>query len=177
MLLAEQGTPALTLERLCERMSRSKGSFYHHFGSMPKYRARLLDHVEAEFTTAITGAVERFDALPARERLRRLVAEAIKDTGPRLEIAMRAWAKQDPEAAAVQERVDAARIAYLRKLCDEAGHTEPEQMATLVYLVSVGAAHLMPPLPPAELRAMYELLFPLLDRPGPWDPNTGEGAS
>ncbi|WP_369273843.1 TetR/AcrR family transcriptional regulator [Streptomyces sp. R11] len=162
-LLAEQGAPAVTLDRLCERMGRSKGAFYHHFGSMPKYRTRLLGYFEAEHTMAIIDAVEGASALAARERLSRLVAEAIKDTGPELEIAMRAWAKQAPEAAAVQERVDATRIEYLRGLCEEAGHATPDKLAKLLYLVLIGGAHLMPPLPPAEKRGMYELLFPLLD--------------
>ncbi|MFC5034882.1 TetR/AcrR family transcriptional regulator [Streptomyces sp. DSM 41987] len=164
-LLAEQGAPAVTLDRLCERMGMSKGSFYHHFGSMPKYRRGLLSHFEAEHTTAIIDAVQALAELPARERLGRLVVEAIKDTGPDLEIAMRAWAKQDPEAASVQGRVDATRIAYLRDLCHEAGHPQPEQMATLLYVMWIGAAHLMPPLPGAQLRGLYEAMLALLDRP------------
>ncbi|MEU9479529.1 TetR/AcrR family transcriptional regulator [Streptomyces sp. NPDC048191] len=163
-LLAEQGAPAVTLDRLCERMGMSKGAFYHHFGSMPKYRIRLLDHFEAKCTTAIINGVEASDTLPARERLARLLAEVTKDAGPPLEIAMRAWAKQDPEAARVQERVDATRIGYLRDLCEQAGHGRPDQVAKMLYLMLVGAEHLTPPLPKPELRGMYELLMPLLDR-------------
>ena len=162
-LLAEQGAPSVTLDRLCDRMGMSKGAFYHHFGSMPKFRTRLLGHFEAEYTTAIIDAVEGAGGLSARERLNRLVAEVIKDTGPELEIGMRAWAKQDPEAAAVQTRVDAVRIDYLRRLCEETGHASPDKMATLLYLVLIGGAHVMPPLPPPEKRGMYDLLLPLLD--------------
>ncbi|MEV4429514.1 TetR/AcrR family transcriptional regulator [Streptomyces sp. R-07] len=163
-LLAEQGAPAVTLERLCERMSMSKGAFYHHFGSMPKYRTRLLGHFEARFTTAIIDGVEVIESLPARERLSRLLTEATKDAGLPLGVAMRAWAKQDPEAARVQERVDATRIGYLRGLCEQAGYDRPDQTAKMLYLMLVGAEHLMPPLPKSELRGMYELLLPLLDQ-------------
>lgn len=162
-LLAEQGAPAVTLDRLCERMEMSKGAFYHHFGSMPKFRSRLLGHYEERFTTAIIDVVEGAGGLTARAKLERLAAEAVDDTGPDLEIAMRAWAKQDREAAAMQERVDATRIAYLRERCEEAGHAAPERMATLLYLVLIGGDHLMPPLPAAEMHAVYELLYPLLD--------------
>ncbi|MER6379306.1 helix-turn-helix domain-containing protein [Streptomyces sp. NPDC001250] len=164
-LLAEQGAPAVTLERLCARMGMSKGAFYHHFGSMPKYRTRLLDHFEAKCTTAIIDRVEAPGTLPAPERLDRLIAEVTKDASPSLEVALRAWAKQDPEAARVQERVDATRIGYLRQLCEQAGHGRPDQMAKMLYLMLIGAEHLMPPLPKSELRGMYELLMPLLDRP------------
>jgi AcrR family transcriptional regulator len=162
-LLAEQGAPAVTLERLCERMGMSKGAFYHHFGSMPKYRIRLLGHFEATYTTAIIDAVDALDTLPARERLNRLLAEATRHAGPPLEVAMRAWAKQDPEAARVLERVDATRIAYLRALCEEGGHGSPDRTAKMLYLMLVGAEHLMPPLPKTELRGMYDLLLPLLE--------------
>ncbi|TDD84777.1 TetR/AcrR family transcriptional regulator [Actinomadura darangshiensis] len=162
-LLAEQGAPAVTLDRMCERMGMSKGAFYHHFGSMPKFRTRLLSHYEDRYTTAIIDVVEEAGDLPAREKLERLTAEAVNDTGPGLEIAVRAWAKQDPEAAAMQQRVDARRIEYLRGLCESAGHASPVQMATLLYLVLIGGAHLMPPLPAAGKHEIYELLLPLMD--------------
>ncbi|WP_067821548.1 TetR/AcrR family transcriptional regulator [Actinomadura kijaniata] len=158
-LLAEQGAPAVTLERVCERMGMSKGAFYHHFGSVPKFRTRLLAHFEAEYTTAVIDAVEGAADLPARERLDLLVAEALRDTTPDLEIAVRAWAKQDPEAAAVQERVDATRVAYVRDLCERAGHADPDRTATLVYLVLIGGAHLAPPLPHEDKRALCALVL------------------
>ncbi|MEU8124576.1 TetR/AcrR family transcriptional regulator [Spirillospora sp. NPDC049024] len=175
VLLAEQGAPAVTLDRMCERMRMSKGAFYHHFGSMPKFRARLLAHYEERYTTTIIDVVEAEAAdLPARERLDRLATAAIGDAGPELEIAVRAWAEQDPEAAEMQRRVDATRIAYLRGLCREAGHASPDRMATLLYLVVIGGAHLMPPLPAEEKHGIYDLLSPLLDTGGTPSPPPAE---
>ncbi|WP_433463044.1 TetR/AcrR family transcriptional regulator [Spirillospora sp. CA-128828] len=166
VLLAEQGAPAVTLDRMCERMGMSKGAFYHHFGSMPKFRTRLLARYEERYTTAIIDVVEADAALSARRKLDRLAREAIIDTGPDLEIAVRAWANQDREAAEMQQRVDATRIAYLRGLCEEAGHSSPDRLAVLLYLVLIGGAHLMPPLPAADKHDIYELLYPLLDAEG-----------
>lgn len=163
VLLAEQGAPAVTLQQMCERMNLSKGAFYHHFGSMPKFRARLLAHYEERYTTALIDVAEETAGPSAREKLERLAREAISDAGPDLEIAVRAWAKQDPQAAATQRRVDATRLAYLRGLCRDAGHASPDRMAELLYVVLIGGAHLMPPLPAAEKHAIYDLLFPLLD--------------
>lgn len=68
----------------------------------------------------------------------KLLAEATKDAGLPLGVAMRAWAKQDPEAARVQERVDATRIGYLRDLCEQAGYGRPDQTAKMLYLMLVG---------------------------------------
>ena len=45
-LVASLGAPALTLDRICERMALTKGAFYHHFGSVPKFRMALLDRYE-----------------------------------------------------------------------------------------------------------------------------------
>jgi len=110
-LVASLGAPALTLDRICERMALTKGAFYHHFGSVPKFRKALLDWYEQRRTGAVIEAVEAAGSLGPRDRLLRLLDEALKDTdeagGPDLEVAIRAWAKQDPQAAKTQERVDA----------------------------------------------------------------------
>jgi len=49
-LVASLGAPALTLDRICERMALTKGAFYHHFGSVPKFRMALLDWYEQRRT-------------------------------------------------------------------------------------------------------------------------------
>ena len=161
-LLAEEGAPALRLDRVCDRMGLTKGAFYHHFGSVPRFRAAVLERFEEQRTAAVIEAVEATGASTGRERLLELLDIAVRDRpGPDLETAVRAWAKQDPVAAAVQERVDARRIGYLSELCEEAGHPAPDRLATAIYIMLIGAAHLLPPLPKAELRAMYvELVLP-----------------
>ena len=92
-------------------MALTKGAFYHHFASVPKFRKALLDWYEQRRTGAVIEAVEAAGSLGPRDRLLRLLDEALKDTdeagGPDLEVAIRAWAKQDPQAAKTQERVDA----------------------------------------------------------------------
>jgi AcrR family transcriptional regulator len=162
-VLAELGASAVTLDRMCERMGLTKGAFYHHFGSMPAFREQLLTQFEAERTTAIIDIVERAPNRSARDRLEQLLLEVTRDGNPRLEIALRAWANQDQAAAKAMRRVDATRIGYVRRLCAEAGHREPKQLATLLYVVLIGADHVQPPLPRAEKRAMYDRLAPLLD--------------
>lgn len=157
-ILAAQGVPALTIELLCERLALTKGSFYHHFRGMPAYRVALLDHFEARFTTAFIDTVESGARVPAAVRLENLldlVTRAVAPPG--LEVAVRAWAQQDDQARAVQERVDRRRIDYLRALWEQRGGEDPGTMALLLYLILVGAGHLVPPPTAGELRTVYDL--------------------
>ncbi|GAA3097037.1 TetR/AcrR family transcriptional regulator [Streptosporangium carneum] len=157
-ILAVQGVPALTIELLCERLGLTKGSFYHHFRGMPAYRAALLEHFERRFTTEFIEAVESAAPAPATVRLERLL-DLVAGSGdsPALEVAVRAWAQQDDLARAVQERVDRRRIDYLSALWEQRGGQEPRNMALLLYLVLIGAGHLVPALTVKELREVYDL--------------------
>ncbi|MFI0356931.1 TetR/AcrR family transcriptional regulator [Actinomadura sp. 9N407] len=159
-ILAGQGAPALTIERLTERLGLSKGSFYHHFGGMGGYKTALLAHIEDVCTTRLIDLAEQDTGAAPMAKLERLMDLVVSDVGhgPELEVAVRAWAQQDPEARALQERVDHARIDYLRTLWlalsddpDEAG-----QVASLFYLITIGGAHVIPPVPGPELRGLFE---------------------
>ena len=65
-LVASLGAPPLTLDRTCERMTLTKGAFYHHFGSVPKFRMALLDWYEQRRTGAVIEAVEAAGSLGPR---------------------------------------------------------------------------------------------------------------
>ncbi|MBA9007078.1 TetR/AcrR family transcriptional regulator [Thermomonospora cellulosilytica] len=168
-ILAAEGAPALTIERLTGRLGLSKGSFYHHFGGMGGFRTALLRHFEDKGTTRFIEEAERDPAAPPLVRLRRLLDLVVGDeTGPELEIAVRAWALQDPEVRRVQERIDATRMAYLRSLWRQYGGDarEADRIARLLYLITIGAEQIVPTLAPAELREVYELTIRLATRRG-----------
>ena len=42
-ILADGGPNALRLDRLCERLGVTKGSFYWHFADLPAYRTALIE--------------------------------------------------------------------------------------------------------------------------------------
>ncbi|WP_218009811.1 TetR/AcrR family transcriptional regulator, partial [Actinomadura kijaniata] len=163
-ILGEHGAPALTIERLTERLGLTKGSFYHHFKGMGGYKTALLAHIEAEGTAAYIAYADSGPDRSARARLDRL-AERVSDDdrGPALEVAVRAWAQQDPEVRALQERVDRTRMAYLRDLWQEitGDPAAAEQTALLLYLVTIGADHLVPAASGRALRGLYDLVIRL----------------
>ncbi|WP_067462047.1 TetR/AcrR family transcriptional regulator [Nocardia amamiensis] len=157
-VLAEDGARALTVDRLCADLGLTKGSFYHHFRGMSGYKTALLEHFETEFTGRYIAEAEEGDA-PAHDRLARLRNRILADHEAEraVEIAMRAWAMQDPEVYRLHERVDQRRVDYVAALLRDIGEfgDETELLARLYYLALIGAQQVIPPLPPQDIAEIY----------------------
>ncbi|MFF0265432.1 TetR/AcrR family transcriptional regulator [Kribbella sp. NPDC004536] len=162
-LLAEEGAPAVTIERLTGVLGVTKGSYYHHFKGAAGYKAALLEYFELRYTTRLIDAVEKSgDAKDKLLHLLRLVLADSDSAG--LEIAVRAWALQDVEVRAAQERVDKARTAYLKKLCRGLdADVDPDRFAQLLYLILIGAEQVVPPIGTRDVRKIYDLVLRLID--------------
>lgn len=162
-LLADEGAPAVTIERLTGKLGVTKGSYYHHFKGAAGYRTALLEYFEARFTTRLIDTVEREpDAEPSAklQHLLRLVLS--NQDNASLEIAVRAWALQDPEVRAAQERVDRARTEYLKGLCRGlTTSADADRFAELLYLILIGAEQVLPPIDNNHLRDIYLLTLRL----------------
>jgi AcrR family transcriptional regulator len=156
-VLAAEGAPAVTIESLTTRLGLSKGSYYHHFKGASDFRTALLQYFEAQFTARLIAAVEHQPDAPAAAKLKRLLELVVSDASEvRLEIAIRAWALQDAEARATQERVDKARTDYLQQLCrglDDVA--DPDRLARMLYLIFVGAEQVLPSVPSGELHDIF----------------------
>ncbi|TDW17489.1 TetR/AcrR family transcriptional regulator [Kribbella kalugense] len=163
-LLATEGAPAITIERLTDQLGVTKGSYYHHFGSAGGFKTALLEHFEAQYTTRLIDTIEGETAKP-EEKLQHLLRLVLADPDvAALEIAVRAWALQDPDVRAAQERVDEARTAYLKELCRGIGaDVDPDRFAQLLYLILIGAEQVLPSIDRAELREIYDLTLRLID--------------
>jgi AcrR family transcriptional regulator len=162
-LLAEEGAPAVTIDRLTSKLGVTKGSYYHHFKGAAGFRTALLEYFEAQFTTRLIDAVEREpDAEPAA-KLQHLLRLVLSDPdSAQLEIAVRAWALQDAEVRAAQERVDRARTSYLKELCRGLTvEVDPDRFAQLLYLILIGAEQVLPSIPKADLREIYAMTLRL----------------
>lgn len=166
-VLASEGDGALTVDALCERLDRTKGSFYHHFAGRSGY-------VEALLTAWERQATDRFVEIghgggPVEDRLRAVNRQASELRNARLERAIRGWAAREPLAARAQDRVDARRLELLEDLCEERmGRGEAaRRLARVFQLVFVGAQHLEPPMEGPELYRTFRFLDPLFDREEP----------
>jgi AcrR family transcriptional regulator len=174
-VLAEQGAPALRIDRLAQGLGLSKGSFYHHFDAMPAYRTALLAHFEQHSTMRFIEAVAGAEMDGARARIELLMDLVLDEDDHGLETAVRAWALQDADAHEVLQRVDAVRVDYLEGLCRDLGHGGHSiDSARAFYLVMIGAEQIIPPLARHELRRLWVMILDA-DRPGPTPRGCGGG--
>lgn len=165
-ILEHEGDGGLTVDALCERLGRTKGSFYHHFGGRDDYVGSLLSEWERRATDRLidTGHIDA----PVETRLRAVNRQASELRNARVERAIRGWASREPQARVVQDRVDLRRLAFLEELCAERmGEGDgARRLARVFQLVFVGAQHLDPPLEGEELYQTYRFLDPLLHQGG-----------
>jgi AcrR family transcriptional regulator len=156
-LLREGGEGAITIERLCERLNRTKGAYYHHFRDVSAYLDALLEHWVAKHTYAPIAAAET--GQDAHERRQRL-EESVRKLDMKLERAVRAWALRDERAARVLRNVDARRIDYLAGLHATARTKGPRArvLAQLEYAAFVGAQQIFPSLSAHQARAVEAAL-------------------
>lgn len=168
-VLAEEGAAGIRIDRIAARLGLSKGSFHHHFDGAEGYKHALLSHFERlsieTLNAAIGETVESDDPKAILERLTQLIEP--RDAGlyrPELDVAVRAWSTSDPDVRAVQARIDEARIEALQRVWRPlvASDAEARTAALLPYLLAVGAASVTPPIGASALRALFEMLLPLV---------------
>ncbi len=153
-LLAEVGADDLTIEALTVTLGVTKGSFYHHFGAFQDYKEALLDHFEREGTVKIIAQLEEAGSDIAK--LQQLL-DAVAAGPWRVETAVRAWALQDADVRACQERLDARRRTYFRELCASlSGDDDWAQVAAdMLYALYVGCLQMVPPIEGEARRKVF----------------------
>ena len=153
-VLGERGSEALTIAVMCERLQITKGSFYHHFGSMAGFVRGLLRYWEQEHSERLI-ALSEAQADP-RERIRVLTDIAL-ELPHASEGAIRAWARSNPEIAAVVERVDQRRVQHIADAVAALGadRDRAQLLAHLSTTVLVGAQTREHPVDHDRLRRMF----------------------
>ncbi|MBL8430971.1 MAG: TetR/AcrR family transcriptional regulator [Dechloromonas sp.] len=125
-VLARDGLGGLRIEVLAKRCGVTKGSFYWHFKDRQDLLTAMLDYWkegrirDIEKTTSVTPGREREQLHFAIE----VYGASRNRKGMAIELAVRDWARHDPQAATVVEAVDLYRLECTRKLFVAAGMTD-----------------------------------------------------
>ncbi|MCC2112694.1 MAG: TetR family transcriptional regulator [Hyphomicrobiales bacterium] len=154
--LAELGPEGLTIDALCARAGRTRGSFYHHFETMETYRTGLGDHWRQRHTENIIEKTE--GRLKPSERWTALRALAMA-LDPATEQGMRRLAAVDANVREICRAVDARRIAYLSALYEQSGRFDRKTAAALArleYAAFVGFQVIAPDAGDADLQDIWQ---------------------
>jgi AcrR family transcriptional regulator len=127
-VLAREGVSGLRVEVLAKRCGVTKGSFYWHFKDRRDLLGAVLERWkegrirDIEKTTSISPGQERAQLHYAIE----VYGASRNRRGMAIELAIRDWARHDPQAAAVVESVDLYRLECTRRLFVAAGMSDAE---------------------------------------------------
>jgi AcrR family transcriptional regulator len=166
-VLAEHGSEALTIAALGDRLQVTKGSFYHHFGSLPGFVEQLLAYWETEHG-------DRVIAGPRAEPDAWRRVESLTTVGLRLphasEAALRAWGRSRPDVAEVVARVDRRRERQLADSIAAVGgdRARARLLARTGLTLLVGAQQREHPVDLRRMRAVLEEFVYLVEVETTW---------
>ena len=162
-VLAEQGVRALKVERLCQQLGVTRGSFYWHFEDIHGYRAALVESWNT-FLERDRRSLAELDALPPRERLSTMMIALVSPQHWMLERAMREWARSDPVAAANIRAADRRLVHSVAKAYADYGFSpdDAKLRAELTFAAGIGLLHLAGSAEQAQSVAQRERFLDLM---------------
>jgi AcrR family transcriptional regulator len=142
-MLAAEGPDSVRVEVLAQRLGVTRGGFYRQFAGRSELVEAMLDVWEQRSIDDVRQRVEA-DGGDARRKVRKAGMLTFSAELLPLDLAVRDWARRDPEVGARLRRVDNRRMAYLREListiCDD--DAEVEARALLAFSLVI-ADHLI----------------------------------
>ena len=134
-VVAQKGGAKLRVRDLVQNLGVSTGSFYWHFRSRDEFVAKLVDYWGREFTSRVVEHMADVEGDP-RKRLLLLMEYLLEHDFAHYDVAIRAWAAQEPAVASRVRRVDQLRLGVVRSLFKEMGFSGKElEMRTSTFVV------------------------------------------
>jgi AcrR family transcriptional regulator len=162
-IIAEDGLRALKLDRLCDRLGVTKGSFYWHFQGMPSYRTALIESWGG-LRDGDRAALEELTDVPPRERLSKMMSSLVSARHWTLERAMREWARSDEAVAASVRSADRRLLRAVRQAFVDYGFADDEAdvRANATFAAGIGFLHLSGANPDPRDTALGERFLDLM---------------
>ncbi|MDT5238437.1 MAG: hypothetical protein QOG79_3598 [Mycobacterium sp.] len=142
-ILAAEGMKALKIDRLCDQLGVTKGSFYWHFDGMPSYRTALIQ-AWGELRDEDRRHIDEMGDVPPRERLSKMMTSLVSPRHWTLERAMREWARSDGSVAASVRAADRRLLRAVQQVFLDYGF-DPEEAdlrAGATFAAGIGFLHL-----------------------------------
>ncbi len=132
-ILAEDPTH-LRIDELAARLGVSKGSFYWHFENRSEFIYALAEYWRDANTVAAIEAVEPLGQSP-EDQMYALMRYLLETRAARFDLAVRAWARHEPDILPVIREVDRLRTKMVRGLFEDMGFDGPEaEMRTRIFV-------------------------------------------
>lgn len=139
-IFVAEGIDAVRITRLAEDLGVTRGSFYWHFENREDLISALVSYWKDKNTSAITESVA--NAANLAEGIFRFFETCIDATlfDPRLDLALREWARRSDSVRNMVDIEDEARIASLSEFFIRFGYAMPEALirARVLYFSQIG---------------------------------------
>jgi AcrR family transcriptional regulator len=129
--LASDGPNALKVGPMATKLKVSRGSFYWHFQDIADFRSQVLRSWQERTTEQVIRDLEAARAEP--DRLKHLMRRAFV-TKRGLDRAIRSWAAEDKDVAAIVAAVDTRRVSYIAKMLVAAGVESRRALPRAVFM-------------------------------------------
>ncbi|SNY92674.1 transcriptional regulator, TetR family [Cohaesibacter sp. ES.047] len=143
-VLKSDGPSALTVENLCLKANRTRGSFYHHFADHDAFLIGLAEHWRQHFNLAF---FERLTDEPQGVTRLSALNTMASDLDLGLEVAIRQLAQRSEPVAQLIHEIDQMRLDYLEQIYLSMGRdfaVSARQITELEYASFLGAILLWP---------------------------------
>jgi AcrR family transcriptional regulator len=121
-VLEHEGIDGVKIERLAKELKTSRSGFYWHFQDRAELLAEMLEYWRREYSEVVFKRFMNTEMKPD-EVLYEVTQMIVEHKLNRLEIHMRAWADNDPDAAKVVKNIYQQRLDFLRDLFSAMGFT------------------------------------------------------
>jgi AcrR family transcriptional regulator len=141
-LLMNEGVHAVKVNRLCEELKVTKGSFYWHFADIDD----LMESITARWcalTKQELSQLSDLDRLPPTQRLHRMTTRLVDGRSSAVERAIREWARTDTRIAEAVTESDQFVFKLVRQALLELGFDarQARVRAGLLVYAGIGFAH------------------------------------